>query len=196
MALSDLNLDKRLGKETYSVSVTEKRKGPFLVVFKILFFAILLNSFSGCAAYRFGNQSLFPANIKTVHVAMFENDTFRSGLGEWLTEGVIKEVQDRTPFQLASPSNADSFLRGKLVRTQKNFAIENAFDEGRDIAYLNQVEITWTDRTGMPLTTSQKITLTEDANFIPESGQSLTTAQLELIQRLSRQIVNQMETSW
>jgi len=156
----------------------------------------LLIQFAGCATYRFGNQSLFPAHIKTVHIAMFENDTFQPGLGEWLTEGVIKEIQDRTPFQLASPSNADSFLKGRLVRTQKNFAIENAFDEGRDIAYLNQVEITWTDRTGMPLTTSQRITLTEDANFIPESGQSLTTAQLELIQRLSRQIVNQMETPW
>lgn len=127
---------------------------------------------------------------------MFENDTFRSGLGPWLTEAVAKEVQVRTPYKIADAQSADSFLRGQLVQDRKNVLIENINDDARDLSYANQIEITWTDRTGTPLTQRRVVRITEDTNFIPEGGQSITTAQQELVQRLARQIVNQMEVAW
>ncbi len=48
---------------------------------------------SGCAAYHIGNSSLFPPDIHTVYVPMFESDSFRRDLGERLTEAVCKEIE-------------------------------------------------------------------------------------------------------
>ncbi len=151
---------------------------------------------TGCAMYQFGNATLHAPNVHSVHIQMFENDTYRRGLGQWLTEAIAKEVQVRTPYQIADSASADSFLRGRLVQDRKSIQVESINDEGRDISYSNQVEFTWTDRCGTPLAQRRVITLTEDTNFIPEAGQSITTAQQELVQRLARQVVNQMEVSW
>ena len=42
----------------------------------------------------------------------------------------------------------------------------------------------------------QLLRVNNDVDFIPEGGQSLTTAQQELINRMAREIVGQMETPW
>jgi hypothetical protein len=151
---------------------------------------------TGCSLYRFGNCTLHTPNVSSVHVQMFENDTFRRGLGPWLTEAVAKEIQLRTPYRLADSRTADSFLRAQWVADRKTILIENANDEGRDLGYTGQVEVTWTDRNGNPLTPARVVKITEDVSFVPEVGQSMTTAQQELVRKLSQQIVNQMEACW
>ncbi|MDP1564487.1 MAG: LPS assembly lipoprotein LptE [Pirellulaceae bacterium] len=151
---------------------------------------------TGCSQYRFGNCTLYTPNVSSVHVQMFENDTFRRGLGPWLTEAVVKEVQLRTPYRIADARSADSFLRAQWVADRKTILVENANDEGRDLGYTGQVEVTWTDRYGNPLTAGRVIKITEDVSFVPEVGQSVTTAQQELVRKLAQQIVNQMEAGW
>lgn len=156
----------------------------------------LLSLVPACARYQFGSPTLHTAQVSSVHIDLFENDTYRRGLGPWLTEAVAREVQNRTPYRIADAQTADSFLRGRLVSDRKSVVIESPNDDARDLNYAQKIEITWTDRTGMPLTASRVITITEDANLIPEGGQSLTSAQQDLIQRLARQVVNQMEVYW
>ena len=58
----------------------------------------------GCRGYQFGNRAIFRPDIRTVHVPIFENETFRQTLGQRLTESVIREIQSRTPYQLADLS--------------------------------------------------------------------------------------------
>jgi hypothetical protein len=157
---------------------------------------LLWCSVSGCSLYKFGSCTLHTPNVSSVHVQMFENDTFRRGLGPWLTEGVTKEIQLRTPYRIADARTADSFLRAQWVADRKTILIETATDEGRDVGYTGQVEVTWTDRNGNPLTPSRVVKITEDVAFVPEVGQSVSTAQQELIRKLSQQIVNQMEAAW
>jgi hypothetical protein len=40
------------------------------------------------------------------------------------------------------------------------------------------------------------VNLGQQANFVPEGGQSLVTAQQEAIKKLAQQIVGQMELAW
>ena len=40
------------------------------------------------------------------------------------------------------------------------------------------------------------VNLGQQANFVPEGGQSLVTAQQEAINKLAQQIVGQMEIAW
>jgi len=58
------------------------------------------------------------------------------------------------------------------------------------------VEVDWTDRAGTPLMQRQSLRINHSADFIPEGGQSLVTAQQEVIERIAREIVGQMETPW
>ena len=150
----------------------------------------------GCATYRLGNHALFRCDIKTVHIPIFESDSFRQFLGERLTEAVIKEVESRSPYKVSSLQTADSVLQGKIVLDQKRILIESRTDEGRDIQTNMLVHVGWNDRFGRPLMKSSQIQINQFANFVPEGGQSLSTAQQEVIDKIARDIVSQMEIPW
>ncbi len=148
---------------------------------------------SGCAGYHLGNQFLYRSDIRTVHVAIFESDSYRKFLAQRLTEAVIKEVELTTPLTITEPAIANSFIRGKLLRDTKSVAGENINDEPRTLKVGWRVEVSWTDRAGVPLMQRQVIRINRDASFIPEGGQSLSTAQQEIIGRIARDIIGQME---
>jgi hypothetical protein len=156
--------------------------------------AIFCLTLTGCAGYHVGNQYLFRSDIRTVHVAVFESDSYRRFLGQRLTEAVVKQIELSTPLTITEPQLAHSFLRGRIVRDSKTVVGENIHDEPRSLNVGWRVEVTWVDRAGVPLMQRQVLRVDRDATFIPEAGQSLSTAQQEVIERLARDIVGQMET--
>ena len=42
----------------------------------------LVGLFAGCATYQIGNRSLYPQDVHTVYVPIFDSDSFRRNLGE------------------------------------------------------------------------------------------------------------------
>lgn len=151
---------------------------------------------TGCAGYNVGNQFLHRSDIRTVHVSMFESDSYRRFLGQRLTEAVVKQIELETPLTVTEPALANSFLQGRLVSEKKRVLGENFHDDPRDIQLEWRLEVTWVDRAGVPLMQRQLLRIDQDVNFIPEGGQSLSSAQQEVIQRLARSIVGQMEMPW
>jgi hypothetical protein len=150
----------------------------------------------GCRSYNLGNQYLYRSDIRTVHVAMFESDSFRRFLGQRLTESVVKQIELNTPYTIGSPHVADSFVQGKLVRERKRPLSEDRYDDPNVLEIEFRVEVTWVDRAGVPLMPIQSIIIERDAIFIPEGGQSMATAQQQLIDRIAQQIVGHMEMPW
>ncbi|MEZ6093305.1 MAG: LPS assembly lipoprotein LptE [Pirellulaceae bacterium] len=150
----------------------------------------------GCRGYHLGNQYSFRNDIRSVHVGIVESDSYRYFLGQQLTEAVTKEIELHTPYVITEPALADSFLQARILKDSKRVIGENRFDEPRSLEYGWQIEVTWVDRAGVPLMERQVVRIDEDVTFIPEAGQSLSTAQLQLITRLARQIVGQMESPW
>lgn len=151
---------------------------------------------SGCAAYQVGNQSLFRGDIRSVHVAIFESDSFRRFLGQQLTEAVIKQIEQDTTLAIADPATADSFITGRIVDDNKRPIALDQFGEPRVLQTNWQVEVNWVDRSGVPLMPRQRLRINEAVDFIPEGGQSLSTAQRDASRRIARQIVGQMEIPW
>lgn len=147
---------------------------------------------SGCAGYQLGRATLFPAEIRTVYVPVFQSDDYRRYLGEQLTEAVIKELERRA-FKVVHRPDADSTLRGRIVSLDKRVLGEDANDFPRNLALELAVEVTWTDRFGRVL---MQHVVRHDASFVPEAGQSLATAQQQAIERTARQIVGRMEVPW
>ena len=158
---------------------------------------------SGCAAYRFGARTLYPPDIQTVYVPIFESDSFRRNLAEFLTEAVAKEIEDKTPYKVVGTPEADSVLTGKITTDTKRVVIEDPYDYPRETQINMSIEVTWVNRKGdlvmqpttMPVPPSL-VTMTGNGTLVPEFGQSVATAQLESIQSLSAQIVSLMEMPW
>jgi hypothetical protein len=97
---------------------------------------------------------------------------------------------------ITEPALADSVITAKVVSDRKSILAETVTDEGRAVDVGMIVEVDWTDRAGTPLMQRQSLKINHSADFIPEGGQSLTTAQQEVIERVAREIVGQMETPW
>jgi hypothetical protein len=167
-----------------------------------LFTAGVLSS-SGCASYRFGASTLYPQDIQTVYVPVFESDSFRRNLAELLTEAIAKEIEGKTPYKVVGSPNADSVLSGKITTDTKRVIIEDEYDYPRETQLNMSVEVRWVNRKGdlvsqpsaIPVP-AELVTLSGDGMLVPEYGQSVATAQLQSIQRLATQIVSLMEAPW
>lgn len=162
----------------------------------LLLTMVSLLAIAGCQAYQFGAPTLHRLEIRSVHIPIFESASFRRFLGQRMTEAVVKEIELNTPFTVTSADRADSILTGRIIRDGKRVLVETENDDPRALLTELQVEVTWTDRNGFPLMQRQVLRLSRAVDFIPEGGQSLTTAQQELIERIARQIVGQMEMPW
>ncbi len=166
--------------------------------------ALVLLSVGGCAGYFVGNDTLYRPDIHTVYVPIFQSASFRPGLGERLTEAVVKEIELRTPYKVVgSLDKADSILTGRIVSETKRTVVENRYDDPRETAVQLQVEVQWVDQRGRELTPTQAVPLppemarvAAEATFVPEVGQSVATAHQLAIEQLARQIVGMMETPW
>jgi outer membrane lipopolysaccharide assembly protein LptE/RlpB len=165
--------------------------------------ALLLLAFSGCAQYHFGNRSLFPCDVQTVYVPMFESNSFRRDLGERLTEAVVKEIERRSPYKVVSNPNADTVLTGRIVSDTKHLLVQTRNGDPRMEELKFQVQVSWIDRRGNAIrqfppvpVPGECVTLTGAAGVVPEFGQSIATQQQKAIQKLAQQIVNMMETPW
>lgn len=159
---------------------------------------------TGCAGYQLGAQSLYRPDIRTVHVPMFESDSYRRNLGERLTEAVVKEIERSSTYKVVhDPAMADSILTGRLVSDRKVVLNENRNDEPRDVQVELVVQISWVDRRGESVMPNAAFTLAQQGfsvtqlpDYIPEAGQSVSTAQQEGLTRIAQQVVAQMEAPW
>ena len=154
----------------------------------------------GCAGYQLGQQALYRPDIRSVHIPVFESNSFRRNLGERLAEAVATEIDLKSPYRVAPADRADSFLRGRILYERKRVIAEDTFDVPRVMEAQMVAQVDWVSAQGELL--SNTITIPWDAyplrigdneQFIPEAGQSITTAQQEAVQKIAQEIVSQME---
>ncbi len=180
-----------------SSSFFPRRIGSLLTAMLVL---VLVPCGGGCAGYRWGQRTLYRPDVQTVHVPIFQSDSFRRNLGERLTEAVVKEIQLKTPYRLAPAESADSVLRGRIISETKDVVAEDYYDLPRVLQTDLMVQIDWTGRQGNLLTNAVTVPLPDyllhigqGEQLIPEGGQSIATAQQQAIEQLAEQIVAQME---
>ncbi|MGD9126535.1 MAG: LPS assembly lipoprotein LptE [Planctomycetia bacterium] len=159
---------------------------------------------TGCAGYRFGNRTLYPPHIRTVYVPTCESSSFRPFLGERLTEAIVKEVEQKTPYKVVStPEEADSILTCRIVDEGKRVVAENYYDDPRQVQYWFNVQVNWIDRQqqqicpgGAVSIPRESVDLLETSNMAAEVGQSGATAQQDAINKIATRVVTMMEAPW
>ena len=176
------------------------RRLPWLPVIALL-------AASGCASYRFGNNTLYAPNVRTIYVPMVQSDSFRTtpavDIGERLTEALCKEIEKRTPFKIVgSEDGADSVLTARIVADTKRMQVESPTDQSRMVEMNIQVLVTWADRGGAVLATgavplpAASVDVGQAAVLVPEYGRSVVSTQQEGIVKMAQQIVGLMEEPW
>ena len=173
------------------------------IIVRLLSIALCLSMLTGCAGYQIGTRSLYRSNVRTIHVPIIKSDSFRPELGVLLTEAVQKEIERRTPFKLTNLETADSILACRLTSDSKRVVSEASTDEPRVVQSVITVELSWNDRRGQPLIETRFLPpgettfyFAERIDFVPEAGQSISTANQRAIERLANHIVDQMEIRW
>ena len=160
----------------------------------------------GCAGYRFGNNTLYAPNVRTVYVPIIQSDSFRTtpniDIGERLTEAVCKEIEKRTPFKVVGDPAADSVLTARIVADTKRMVVESPTDQSRMVEMNFQVLVTWADRGGAVLASggvplpAASVDVGQAAMLVPEYGRSVASTQQEMIIKMAQQIVGLMEEPW
>jgi RNase P/RNase MRP subunit p29 len=169
--------------------------------------AVILAAAAGCASYRFGNNSLYATNVRTIYVPVFQCDSYRTtpaiDVGERLTEAVCKEIEKRTPFKVVgSEAAADSVLTGRVVADTKRMVVESPTDQSRQVELNYQVLVTWADRGGTVIASGDvplpaaTVDVGQEASLVPEFGRSVASTQQEALVKLAQQIVGLMEEPW
>lgn len=176
---------------------------PRILAGKLLLLTGLAGMLVGCAGYQLGQRSLYRPDIRTIHLPVVQSESFRRHLGERLTEAIAKQVELKTPYKLVDSAAADSVLTVRLVSESKRVLTGNQYSEPRDLETDFFAQVNWVDRRGDLIMSQDNvpavpllINIGQSANFVPEGGQSLATAQQEAIERLAQQIVGQMELAW
>jgi hypothetical protein len=165
--------------------------------------AFVLNLPVALAGCGYAVGPAFNPEIRSVYVPIFTSESARRGIEYELTEAVQKQIQQRSHFRLVKEPEADTRLIGRIVDERKNVLGQTRNSDPRELQVNLQVEVTWEDiRTGQILS-QQRIpimpeaqTLAAQAEFAPEVGLSLATANREVIDRLARNIVDMMESPW
>ena len=160
---------------------------------------VLCVTTTGGCGYRVG--SMHPDGVHTVYVPVFTTKEYRRELEFALTEAVIKEIEQATPYKVVKRHQADTTLVGTVLELNKAVSSINPDSDPRELRVTLTAEVQWQDlRSGKTLLDgagpSGKRRVSESVRYVPELGESLTTASNRAVKRLARRIVEMMETSW
>ncbi len=149
----------------------------------------------GCG---YSTRELFPTQYQSVAVPIFQNQTFYRTLEFDLTEAVIKELEQRTPYRTQPAPRADTLLQGTITNVQTR-----RLSRTRDTGLPQEIEVevtlnfTWTDqRTGEIIIDRRGFS--GIGRYIPTTpvGESLGVGQQAAAQRLARDIVSSLRGDW
>ncbi|MFA6186678.1 MAG: LPS assembly lipoprotein LptE [Phycisphaerae bacterium] len=162
-------------------------------IFVFVCAAVLL---TGCIG-GYSSQSIYPRDVKSVYVEMFDNMTFRRDLEYDLTDAIAKRIETDTPYKIISDrSKADTVLSGKITSLY-NSALTIERNVGRPLE--EQAEVTaifsWKDlRTGQYIVSDKSITAT--ASYSEFQQQGFKYGSKVAANKLAERIVEGMQTDW
>jgi hypothetical protein len=95
-----------------TIKIIEKKKR-----YCICTIAILLLSSAGCSTFSgYSNDSIYPDNVRTVRLKMFDNQTFWRGVENVLSDSLSKRIEADTPYKIVTSQDyADTEISGQIT---------------------------------------------------------------------------------
>ncbi|MHC4204797.1 MAG: LPS assembly lipoprotein LptE [Planctomycetota bacterium] len=184
-----------LARQVKRLTFLKMRQAPCCL---LLFFCVLCLGLGGCDGVAgYSNESLFPEDIHSVCLEMFDNQTFRRGVEYELTDALAKRIEVGTPYKIVSDSDrADTVMSGQIVSIG-----ELALSVDRDLGTVLEKEVelravvNWKNlKTGQLMMDQLKVTAS--ASYSQYQQQDFKYASSLAANNLARKIVEQMERKW
>jgi hypothetical protein len=153
---------------------------------------------SGCGGMMgYSNESLFPQNVDSVCLKMFDNQSFRRGIEYDLSDALAKRIELETPYKIISNANqADTVISGQIISIS-----EYALSTDREIGSILEKEVElqavvdWKNlKTGHLLIDHQEVRAS--ASYSPYQMQDFKYGSSLAANNLARKIVELMERKW
>ncbi len=145
----------------------------------------------------YSNKSLYPKNVSTVYVEMFENTTFRRSMEYTLTDALAKRVEAETPYKIVSSRDkADTVISGRIVTVGESaLSIERNIGRALEKDIELRAVINWKNlRTGELLIDEESAAAAASFSEWQNQGDSYGTNLAA--NNLAIKIVELMRTKW
>jgi hypothetical protein len=160
-----------------------------------LFSVICLLVLAGCGGYS--SKSLYPDDVGTVYVEMFDNQSFRRGIEYELTDALAKRIEAQTPYKIVtSRDRADTIISGQIVQANES-VLSTEREVGRALEKSVELHavVTWKNlRTGELLIDNKRVSAS--ASFSEWQNQDFIYGSVIAANSLADKIAESMETGW
>jgi hypothetical protein len=145
----------------------------------------------------YSNESLFPQDVSTVCVQMFDNRTFRRGVEFELSDALAKRIEAETPYKIVSSADrADTVISGQIVSINESaLSLERQLGGVLEREVALQAVVNWKNmKTGELLIANQQVAAS--ASYSTYQKQDFGYASNLAANNLARKIVELMEKKW
>ncbi len=155
-----------------------------------------VGTLTSCAGYQYAQ--LYPEGYATVAVPVFENQTFERGVAYDLTEALVKEIEQRTPYKVADADRADTLLRGTVTRVQRRQLSRTPIGGlPQEVEVEIAIDFEWEDlRRGGTLVSRRGFTSV--GRYVPAQplGEDFSQGRQAAADRAARDVVEAMRSPW
>jgi len=158
----------------------------------------MLTTLGGCTAVGgYSNETLFPDDIHSVRLEMFDNRSFRRGVEYELSDALAKRIEAHTPYKIVSSRDrTDSVITGQLVSISESaLTLERELAEPLESEVVLTAVVTWKNlNTGHLMMNNKRITAA--ASYSEFQNQNFSYAAALAANKLAQRIVEHMENDW
>jgi len=153
---------------------------------------------SGCAEMSgYSDKAMFPQEVSSVCLEMFDNQTFRRGVEYELSDALSKRIEVDTPYKIVSSlDRADSVINGQIVSIDvSELSTEREIGRALEQELELRAVVNWKNlKTGQLLIDNQ--TVSASASYSTYQMQDFKYASALAANNLARKIVELMEEKW
>jgi len=160
--------------------------------------ALAMVALSGCSGLGgYSNATLFPEDVTSVRLEMFDNRSFRRGTEYELSDALAKRIEALTPYKIVSSKDrADSVMSGQLLSIHESaLTIEREVAEPLEKEVVLTAVVNWKNLNTGHLMINNK-TFTAAASYSEFQSQDFTYASALAANKLAKRIVESMENNW
>jgi len=186
---------KRLKNRRISHRCISRRLAVLLFSYALMLFIL---AFCGCAEMSgYSNETLYPKDMSSVCLEMFDNQSFRRGVEYQLSDALAKRIEAATPYKIiSSKDRADTVMSGQIVHVSELvLSVERETGLPLERELLLRAVVNWKNlKTGRLLIDNKSVTA--EATYSDYQNQDFTYASALAANKLARRIVELMEIEW
>jgi hypothetical protein len=169
--------------------------------YAVITLTIALLAAAGCEsdpAKGWAVGTTYDTDIKTIAIPVVQNNTFDREVGYLLTNALIREVESRTPWKVASENVADTLLDVTVTKVKMQ-ALSQSRLTGLDQEMAVQLTVDWNwERIDDNSTIVGWDGMGTNGLFLPSNplGEPIELGRMESVELMARAIVDRMSESW